>query len=120
MMGFGRFRVLGPAICMVIVGCTTSSIGLDLSLRGVLNLVLSRESDSSSIRADAIVKDNGSVANVELADNQILSVNGTNLTPGFINLLGHVGAELLAVDAPNSYAINFDNAGSVQSMTAAP
>ena len=76
MLGFGRFRVLVSASCMVIVGCTTSSIGLDLSLRGVLTLVLTRDSGTSSVRADAFVKDNGSVANVELADNQNLSVNG--------------------------------------------
>lgn len=121
MLGFGRFRVIAAGVCLAVVGCTTSSIGLDLSLRGVLTLVLTRESGSSSVRADAFVKDNGSVAaNVELASNQILSVNGTNLTPGFVNVLGHVGGQLQAVDAPSEYAINFDNAGDIQSMSAAP
>ena len=121
MLGFGRVRVVAAGVCVVIVGCTTSSIGLDLSLRGVLTLALTRESDSSSVRADAFVKDNGSVAtNVELESNQVLSVNGINLSPGFISLFGHVGAELSAVESPTAYSINFDNAGDVKTMTVVP
>jgi hypothetical protein len=118
----GRFHKFPYVLAALLVGCTTSSTGLDLSLRGVLHMVLSRQSGSDTLNASATVEDNGTFArNIDLANDQILSVNGTQLTPAtVVNIFGYRTADLDAVDAPSQYEVAFDNQGTALSMNVTP
>lgn len=99
-------------------GCATSAAGLDLAVRGVLNLLISRESTSANAQVSGRIYDNGSILNpvIQLADDQVLSVNGVAIA----NPLGFFGGTVGSVDAPNIYTVSFDNRGTLASMNVTP
>jgi hypothetical protein len=116
-------------LAAMVTGCPiTSSQGVDLGVRGILSLLISRQSGSATAYAGASVRDNTTIWNLlELADDQVISVNGVDLSPTLLALvlgLGienvQVAAEIGAVNAPESYSITFDNQGEVASMTVTP
>lgn len=110
-------------LCFVLMlgigSCTTSSIGLDLSVRGVLNFFITRPSASAGALASAYVNDSGAVGSpvVELQSNQVFSVNGVNLQKGLFNIHS---AAIGSVNAPSQYTVAFDNAGTSASMNVTP
>ena len=116
------------ALVLLAGGCPTSSEGIDLSEVGELTLVVSRVSDATLATATGqVVKASSplSISQTEiiLADDQVLSVNDTALTPTAWTEAGLdsvVTATVEAVDAPATYEIAFDNAGVTTSFKATP
>lgn len=124
-----RWIVYGVLILPVLLaaGCPTTSEGIDLTERGVLTLAIGRVSESTVARARALVSDNDILSipytEIVLADDQILSVNGTPLTETTWTEFGldaTVSATIAAVDAPDTYTISFDNQGVITMFEATP
>lgn len=114
-------RTLGSCLALLlgIGSCTTSSIGLDLTIRGVLSFFITRPSASAGALATGFINDSGSFGSplVELQSNQVFSVNGVNLQKGvFTTYFAPIGS----VEAPSEYTVAFDNAGASASMTVTP
>lgn len=125
-----RKAVLGTMIlALTLTGCPiTPSQGVDLSVRGVLSLLISQESGSATASAGASVRDNQAILTLlQLADDQVLSVSGVELHLTLVALLFGLGlentqvvAEIGAVEAPESYTVSFDDQGQTTSMTVTP
>ncbi len=125
-----RNLVLATMLLAVLGGgcAVVSSEGVDLSVRGMLSLLISRESTSATANTGASVRDNAAVFTLlDLADDQVLSVNGVTLQPTLVNIIFGLGfedfqvvAEIGSVDAPSTYSISFDNQGEVATMTVTP
>ena len=121
MWKFARTRVFILVPCAYLAGCFIPSIGLDLGVRGKLLMGLTRVSGTNDLFAVASVEDNGwsNVTAIALSGDQQVSVNGVQLIasiPGFPVYSGN----LEAVDAPDHYAVAFDNSGDQQSMSVEP
>ncbi len=112
-------RIAGAMLATSILSlasCTTSSEGIDLTERGVLTLVINRVSESAIATAAAQVRDDDSLfeIKIELADDQIISINNVPLTATTRTVLGldaTVASTIESVDAPDSYTVSFDNQG---------
>lgn len=109
------WAILLPAA--VVVGCT-STVGVDLSIRGVLSFLISRESASASAHASASVGDNMSILTFQLEGGQGFSINGTPLRPPLIG--AQQTADVGAVDAPGSYSIDYHDGGDTTNMSVSP
>ena len=102
------------------------STGLDLTVRGNLFMVFNRTSGSAQASAAAKVNDvYVPFTRIDLADDQVLSVNGVPLTPNWATVLtfgivGQVAAQFGAVSAPGVYTIAFNDRGRVSTMTVTP
>lgn len=120
--GFAGVAVMCSAGCGVV-----PSTGIDLSQRGSLSMLISRESDSVQANAGASIADTAALATLfELDANQSLSVNGVELRESFLSKIGlgffdaQIRAEVGAREAPDGYEIEFDDAGTVTRMTVVP
>ncbi|MBN2560095.1 MAG: hypothetical protein JXQ75_04120 [Phycisphaerae bacterium] len=112
-------KALSIGLTALAVGsCATSAVGLDLTLRGMLNLLISRESTAATAQVSGSIYDNGSTINlvIQLENDQVLSVNGVPIA----NPLGFFGGTLGSVNAPDAYTVSFNNKGSVASMDVTP
>ena len=128
MRGRAVLRILTAAIALPVLltaGCLTSSEGIDLTERGVLVLTVSRVSGSALATAVAGVTDDLSITSsgILLADDQILYVNDVPLSATARTALGLEAtytATVEGVEAPDTYAISFDNEGVVTSIEVEP
>ena len=110
------WAILLPAA--VVAGCTTSTIGVDLSIRGVLSFLISRESASATAHASASVGDNTSIFTFELEGGQGFSIDGIPFRPPLIG--AQHTADVGAVNAPGSYSIDFHDRGDTTNMAVSP
>lgn len=119
-MTFRMTRLASLLLSAAVVGCVTPSTGLDLSVRGILTLVISRPTTASIADTSVSVADNGAFGTlISLDGDQFFTVNGARLNSVFfINgiYFGQVGA----VDAPGIYTVAFNNKGTVTSMDVTP
>lgn len=123
-----RFCGFAGVVLLCGAGCgVVPSTGIDLSQRGSLSMLISRESDSAQANVGASIADTAALATLfELGANQSLSVNGVELRESLLSKIGlgffdaQIRAAVGARDAPNGYEIEFNNAGTVTSMTVVP
>lgn len=114
-------RTIG--LCLVLwIGagsCTINPFEIDLTVRGNLNFLISRQSPGAVALATASVTDRGATGSplIELQPNQIFSVNGVDLQRTHF---ATYAASLDAVYFTNQYTITFNNAGTSLSMKLAP
>lgn len=115
---FRRVRLFLLVPLALSLSCT-SSVGLDLAARGLLNFFITRQSTASNVTATAFVTDGGAfgLPIIDLQANQTFSVNNIQLQKLFF---GTHFATLGAVDHTGSYTVTFNNAGTVASMVVSP
>jgi len=108
-------------------GCfQQSTLGLDLSVRGHLSMSIQRASGSAQATAVAGINDTQvPFAQLNLTDDQSLTVGGVKLEPNIVTLLslglfGQVAALVPSVNSPSTYSISFDDRGTISTMTAQP
>lgn len=117
-----NLRVL--ALCVIAsplmlgAGCPPDpGFGLDLSKRGFLTLVISRESTSAQAEVYGSINDNAfPFRAISLTDKQALTVNDVKIG----QVLGFFQSNLGAVDAPGGYTVKFNNDGAVARMSLVP
>lgn len=103
-------------LALASTGCPTPVTGLDLSVRGVLNLVISRIASSSIVSARATVWDNGSFLSlITLDSDQFFTVDGSRLN-GVPFLNGVYLTQVGVVNPPGTYTVAFNNKGTVMNM----
>jgi len=119
--------ILALCLAPIAAGCTSTTEGLDLTENGILTLILHRVSGSAVATAAATVKDAGLLGalgqSLVLADDQIISVNNVPLSASTLTSLGiesAYSATIEAVDEPDTYTIEFDDAGVVTSVELTP